>query len=110
MTPVITHRIILKSDLTWTVIIHGHCIDTTKSHLLSIIPKTVCDSESLQNLIIKLEGCAVCPGHPDEKFVQMVLARCGKMTSKDGKSVVATVDSYVPVYLNGEQYTSTVQL
>ena len=51
----------------------------------------------------------MCPGHPDSTFVEMAMAKKQQMTSLDGKTVVATVDSFAPVSLNGETYTTTVR-
>ena len=62
------------------------------------------DHESLKVLVAKLDSCQVCPGH-----VEMVLSKKGKLTSKNDKDTVATVDLATPVQLNGEVYTQTVR-
>ena len=49
-----------------------------------------------------LEKCFVCPGHPDKHFVEMVQCKKGELKSSDGKTVVATVDRYAPVYVGGQ--------
>ena len=67
------------------------------------------DHESLKVLVAKLDSCQVCPGHPDPNFVEMVLSKKGKLTSKNGKDIVATVDLAAPVQLNGEVHTQTVR-
>ena len=51
----------------------------------------------------------MCPGHPDKNFVEMLIAKKGKIMSKNGKDVVATIDSAVPVLLNGDIYAQTVR-
>ena len=103
---VVTHSLTICDDLTWTAFVHGHHVDGKKSRILSAIP-TKLDSESLNSMLLKLDQCTVCPGHPDKHFVEMVLLRKG-MVSKSGE-VVATIDSYSPVHLNGETYTQTVR-
>ena len=45
-----------------------------------------------------LEKCFVCPGHPDKHFVEVAQCKKGELKSNDGKTVVATVDQYAPVY------------
>lgn len=51
----------------------------------------------------------MCPGHPDRKFVEMVISKKGKLTSINGKQVVATIDSAASVQLNGDSYAQTVR-
>ena len=81
---------------------------TSTCTLLSNVPNKV-DHESLRTLLAKLDGCRVCPGHPDTHFVEMVMAKKGTLTSSDGKEIVAALDSNAPVELNGEVYTQTVR-
>lgn len=57
----------------------------------------------------KLDSCRICPGHPDDHFVEMSLSKKGKFTSRNGKEIVGSVDSFAPVHLNGETYTQTVR-
>ena len=105
---VITHCIIVNRDQTWNVSIHGCLLDATKCSVLSKVPSTIC-TDSLQSLVLLLDQCTVCPGHPDAQFVQMVEAKKGKLMSKDGKSITARVDDFSTVYLNGDAYSKTVR-
>ena len=86
---------------------HGHQVNSTKCAPLSDVPHKL-NNESLKVLVAKLDSCRVCPGHPDKKFVEMVISKKGKLTSIN-KEVVAVVDSAVPVQLNGDLYTQTVR-
>ena len=104
---VVSHSLIINSDLTWSAFVHGHSVDGSKSQILSAIPVKF-DCESLHNLLSKLDKSSVCPGHPDKHFLEMVLSKKGNMTSKSGE-VIASVDAYAPVQLNGETYTQTVR-
>lgn len=64
------------------------------------------DSQSLINaLITQLDRCTVCPG---QHLVEMLSSMKGKLTSRHGDCIVAALDSYAPVTLNGEVYTQTV--
>ena len=104
---IVTHSLTISEDLSWTALVHGHQVNSTKCTPLSDVPHQL-NSESLKVLVAKLDSCWVCPGHPDKKFVEMVISKKGKLTSIN-KEVVATIDSAVPVQLNGDLYTQTVR-
>lgn len=106
---VITHCIVINSDLTWTVSVHGHQLDASKCSVLSKVPSTL-STDSLQSFVHTLSQYQVCPGHPDAQFVRMVEAKKGKLVSKDGKSIAAMVDDFSTVYLNGDAYSKTVRV
>ena len=75
---------------------------------MSKVSTTLC-ADSLQSLILLLDQCSVCPGHPDAQFIWMVEAKKGKLMSKDGKSIAATIDDFSTVYLNSDEYSKTVR-
>ena len=41
----------------------------------------------------------MCPGNPDRNFVEMLVTKKGKIMSRNGKDVVASIDSRAPVHL-----------
>ena len=106
--PIVTHSVTIYEDRTWIAFVHGRQIDGNKSPPLSSIPN-ILDEKSLENLLSKMDQCTVCPGHPDNRFVEMALSKRGKLMSKNGKDVVGFVDKYAPVCLNGDMYNSTVR-
>ena len=73
-TLVVTHCIMIKSDLSWTVCVHGHPFDKDKCSALSTIPKKLSD-RSIEALVSLLDKCHVCPGHPDKHLVEMGLSK-----------------------------------
>ena len=50
-----------------------------------------------------------CPGHPDKHFIGMVSSKQGTCKERNGKDIIAVVDRYAPVALNGEVYDATVR-
>ena len=108
VTSVVTHSLTISNDLSWTAVVHGHQVNSTKCVPLSDVPNRL-NSESLKILVEKLDSCRVCPGHPDKNFVEMVMSKKGKLTSINGKQVVATIDSAALVQLNGDLYNQTVK-
>lgn len=60
-------------------------------------------------LVSVLERFNVCPGHPDKHFVEMGISKNGKFMSQDREKIVAKVDDYSKVFLNGKQYDVTIR-
>lgn len=88
--------------------VYGHHVSSSRCIPLSSIPDKL-DQDSLKLLLSKPDCSKVCPKHPDHNFVEMLLSKKGKVMSRDGKDVVASIDSSVPVNLNGDIYTHTVR-
>ena len=104
-SPLITHFIVVHSDLSWKVTIHNQQVPSTCSKLSRIPSKLIV--ESFKSLILLVDTCSVCPGHPDKHFVNLLESKKGKLLSKDG-SKVASIDA-IGVTLNGEAYSKTVR-
>ena len=101
---VVTHCITVRDDFSWKVFVHGYCVNSSTSPLLSSFPKQL-DLHSLTSLIATLNSCTVLPR---SHFVDMLTSRGGKISSCHGKDVVARLDTSAPVELNGEWYNQTV--
>ena len=110
-TLVITLCVMVKSDMSWALSVHGHEINTHHEsyQFLSSIPQ-VLNQQSLQELVLLLDKCSVCPGNPDGQYVSMVEEKRGQLKSKDRKSVIAKVDDFSSVTLNGKTYSKTVRV
>ena len=106
---VVTHCIIIKDDMSWSLSVHGSNVNVQKCGVLSNMPRKMCSS-SLQQLVSLLDICTVCPGHPDQKFIQMVESKKGRLMAKNGLDVVTRVDGFSPVTLNGERYNKTIRI
>ena len=104
----VTHCLTINRDLSWTLSVHGMKLDARMCPLLSKVSTKLSKKSSLQQLLYLLENSIVCPGHPDEQFMEMAKAKKGNLLSRDGK-IVASVDDYSPVTLNGDTYQATVR-
>ena len=72
--------------------------------LLSKISTKLSKKSSYNSCVLSLlDNSVVCPGDPDEQFMEMAKAKKGNLLSRDGK-LVARVDDYSPVMLNGDTY------
>ena len=106
--PIVTHSLTVNNDFTWTAFVHGYQVNDKTSQALANFSEKL-DSQSLNALLMQLDRCTVCPGHPDKHLVEMLSSMKGKLTSRHGDDIVASLDSYAPVMLNGEVYVQTIR-
>lgn len=103
----ISHSIIINSNMTWNVFVHGSKVSCRKNTPLSQFPDKL-SAESLQSLINVVDSASVCPGNPDKKFIDMVKAKKGALKSISGEKTAAIDDAF-QVSLNGEVYQQTIR-
>ena len=106
--PSISHSLTINSNLSWTAFVYGNPVSNSICVPLFSIPDKV-DHDSLKLLLSKLDSSNVCPGNPDRNFVEMLVTKKGKIMSGNGNDVFVSIDSRVPVHLNGDTYTRTVR-
>ena len=102
----VTHCITVTANMSWTVHVHGSQLKPSPHSPLSSIPEKLSPS-ILANLVDVLERSCLCPGHPDENFLEMANSRKGKFTSMDGK-VTAFIDELGGTF-NGSEYPQTIR-
>ena len=98
----ISHSIIINSNMSWNVYVHGNKVSCRKNTPLSPFPDKL-SAESLQSLINVVDSASVCPGNPDKKFISVVKAKKGVLKSTSGEKTSAIDDAF-EVSLNGELY------
>ena len=64
---------------------HGHKIENLEDTPFSVIP-SVLDGKMLSKLLKSVEAASICPGNPDDKFIEMAVAHKGKFSSLNGTS------------------------
>ena len=104
----ITCSVQVHSDLTWNVLIHGQEVNKSKCVPLQGIKEHLDSEVDAKKLFHVLTSANVCPGHPDQHFIEFINSRKGRLLSKD-KHTVAFLDRYALVTLNGETYSETVR-
>ena len=102
-----TRSLTLSQDKTWVVHVHGKSLDGTKCTALAQFP--VRPSVVKQNQIIAvLDKLKVCPGNPDEQYLDLGDSRKGTFYDAH-RNLGAIVDSFFPVKLEGKLYDRTVR-
>ena len=79
----ISHDIVIFSDCTWVLHVHGHKVDSTLCPLLGSIPSTL-STKSLVAFLQLLDRLNVCVGQPDSRFVTMVQQKNDTIMSAAG--------------------------
>ena len=109
------HSVIIKcaNYVDGAIFKSTHCHSITTSHgnkgitwMVHLLDKL--DSQSLNALLMQLDTCILCPGHPHNHLVEMVSSMMCKLTSQHGDDIVSSLDLYTPVQLNCEVYVQTV--
>ena len=90
---VISHSIVLQSDLSWQLSVNGHEIVAAKFASLSRFPARMSTPSTLSQLLSRLDRLTVCSGHPDAHFVSMAKAKKGKFVSSNGE-LTAFLDTH----------------
>ena len=103
----VTHSLVVKIDLSWTLTVHGKLVNPSNCSCLSSIPEKL-SVKSLSAFIVVINRCSICPGHPDENFIKMLENKKGKLMSKN-KGEISSIDSHSPVQLNGQTFSKTVR-
>jgi hypothetical protein len=104
------YTVIVNEDYTWQCFIGSKPINREKlpPDYIFHIP-SITTSANMQHLLRAFQQYKICAGNPDEKFVQMVLAKKGVIKSRKNPSVSSCfIDSRVSVYEN-QVYSSTVR-
>lgn len=96
-----SYDLTINEDFTWDIYIHGCKL---KRDTISA-PSLLTNIEQVQNLMQRVEDAKVCPGNPDEKFVEMI---SNQKKPKDGELVACIIEGY-PICCDGIEYNSTVR-
>ena len=100
----ISHCLEIKKDMSWTLFVHGHKVDLQNCCAM----RTTNGNLEINQLVEKIDSLNICAGHPESRFSEITQARKGEFKSSSG-SLVAFVDDYCPISLNGEVYDSTIR-
>jgi len=100
--------ILVRSDCSWTIHVHGHIVYTTLCQALHKIPSTLTE-ETLKDLLGQLDQLNICAGQPDVKFIEMCDARNGKCFARNAREqVVAYLDVGRNITIEDKTHTKTI--
>ena len=98
----VTRSIVIHTDLTWLVHVHGKEISHSNSAISNIGERL--DVSSLQELVNILDQYNICCGNPEQQFLSLVESKNGSITQQNGV-ISAYLDKSLPV----NDHSSTVR-
>ena len=101
----ISHCLEVNKDLTWTFFVHGQKVDPESCCAIRMCNGSV----DINQLVEKIDSLNICAGHPENRFFEISQARKGNSRVAAACSLVAFVDDFCPISLNGEMYVSTIR-
>ena len=105
----VTSTLNIYSDKSWDVFIFDRKVPRENS-LLSGFPDYISSSSKATELLDTIHGAFMCPGNPDEKFVNMCSKRGGEVRGDRGHGdVVAYVDSTSVTDSDGKSFCCSVR-
>ena len=75
---VISHKIVILSDCTWSLCVHGHQVDSSICSNLATVP-SVLEPGSCLAFLKLVDGSNVCVGQPDSRFVELLQQKSNKL-------------------------------
>lgn len=107
--PTVTRSLTLSQDKTWVAHVHGKSLDSKKCTALAQFPAQLTELAKQNQIIAVLDKLIVCPGNPDEQYLELGDSRKGSFYDAHRRNLVAIVDSFFPVRLEGRVHDRTVR-
>ena len=105
----VTASITVSSDSTWNAYFNGKRIPVTCS-ILSKYPPKITSQRMLSEVIAKLDRAVLCPGNPDNAFVDIYKKKDGIVKGNRGSGeTIAFVDSTPVTSSCGKQYLQIIR-
>lgn len=107
---VLTRSIVInKAQFSWQLHVYGHQVDPSTIPSLADIPAQLNCSSAVSLLLSRLADLNTCVGSPDSSFVTLCKAKKNMQFLSSDKKVVAYLDAYACVFIDGHCYPSTVR-
>ena len=105
----VVYSVTVNTNGLWCLYIRDNNITAaTDIPILSDIPK-ILTPDAVKMLLNRLNEAEICPAHPDEELVDFIESKQNQVLLTTSGSVLAKVDSFAPVHLNGQRYAKTLR-
>ena len=103
---VVTRSLVVKSDCSWMLHVHGHRVDA--SHIPKFDEMPFLDPTSTNTLLQKVDSLNTCVGNHDSKIINLANQKKNGQFLSQKQDVVAYLDVGTCVSTEGQEYASTV--
>ena len=105
--PTVVRSVTVSSDLTWYAHVLGKVILRTNVVIQSL-PAKASSVSVLRHILLTVQLAQLCPGNPEEHFVQLLQRKGGKACGRSGETS-AYIDDREEIVLGEKNYTKTVR-
>ena len=85
----VTITVIIRKDLTWLLFLNDRCVHLHSCKLLQPFRASQLNSvELILKVLSLLQGCKICIGNPDEKFIAIQQRRNGTFSSNKSGNII----------------------
>ena len=107
--PEVTKRVRVYTNCSWSVLIREHRVPDTCS-VLAHFPQTLETSNQISAVVETVNQAFICPGNPDQKFVDVCQNKGGTLNGQRGNGdPVAFIDKHGVIDFSGQKYPCTVR-
>ena len=105
--PTVVRSVTVSSDLTWYAHVLGKVVLRTNVVIQSL-PAKVSSKSVLRQILMTVQSVQLCPGNPEEHFVQLLERKGGKTCGRAGEtSTSAFIDDREEIVLGQKSYENS---
>ena len=105
--PTVVRSVTVSADLTWYAHVLGRVVPRANVVIQSL-PAKVSSNSSLLHVLLTIQLARLCPGNPEEDFVQLLERKGGQARGRSG-DMSAFVDDKEEIVLGEKSYPKTVR-
>ena len=105
--PTVVHSVTVSSDLTWYAHVLGKVV-LRPNVVIQSLPAKVSSESVLRQILMTVQSAQLCPGNPEEHFVQLLERKGGKTCGRAGETS-AFIDDREEIVLGQKSYAKTVR-
>ena len=105
----VSKSIAIRTDLSWSILVQGQKVPTT-CKFLAHFPPALALSDQASKMVETLNRAFICPGNPDQEFVNVCRKRGGTIKGqRENGDMVAFIDEHLVTDSRGQSHPCTVR-
>lgn len=90
--PTLDYTVLISLDQTYVVKAYDHIVQ--RCHLPTHVPVKLRTVQQFKDLLTQVKGLKLCPGNPDDQFIEMAKTKRGKLKNRNGIVNTIVNDNY----------------
>ena len=105
----VSKRVRVYNNYSWSVLVQDRKV-ADSNNILDQFPQTFETSDQVSMLVELVDQAFICPGNPDQKFVDICQSKGGTINGLRGNgNPVAFIDKHCVIDSNGQSYPCTIR-